>query len=322
MFQVAAAYLLDLVIGDPRQIPHPVVIIGKGIDFLERHLRNSVAPFIGLRVSGIILTVVTVGATYFVMWAVTEGLQKLNFWLALLANIWFLSTTIAVKGLSDAAIEIYSLLNSGDVAGARSKVGKIVGRDTHSLDESEITRATVETVAENIVDGIIAPLFFAFIGGVPLAMAYKAVNTLDSMVGYRNEKYREFGWASARLDDICNFLPARLTGLLLVLTFLLTGRPVRRAVRIVLRDAAKHPSPNSGIPEAAVAGALGVRLGGVNYYGGVEYHRAYMGDPEKNLDKQHIVETVRIMHVTSGLMVVLGSLVFLGVSALLGQVPV
>ncbi len=317
MFQVAAAYILDLVVGDPRQFPHPVVIIGKGIDFLEKWLRRWAAPLIGLRLSGVLLTIITVGSTYMIMWGIMAGVQNLNRWLALLVSVWFLSTTIAVKGLGDAALEIYKLLKSGNIAGARRKVGWIVGRDTAGLDESEITRATIETVAENIVDGIVAPLFYAFIGGVPLAMAYKAVNTLDSMVGYRNEKYREFGWASARFDDICNFVPARLTGILLVLTFLITGRPVKRAVRIVLRDAARHPSPNSGIPEAAVAGALGVRLGGVNFYGGIESHRAYMGDPETNLDKQHIVDTVRIMHVVSGLTVLLGSLVTYWVSMLL-----
>lgn len=319
MLRVAAAYLLDLAIGDPRQIPHPVVIIGKGINVLEKYLRKLAAPVMGLKFAGVLLTIITVGVTYTVMWGITSGAERINHWLGLLLSIWFISTTIAVKGLKEAAMEIYSLLNAGDLAGARLKVGWIVGRDTASLDEGEITRATVETVAENIVDGIIAPLFYAFIGGAPLAMAYKAVNTLDSMVGYKNDKYIQFGWASARFDDVCNYIPARVTGVILLLTFVFTGKPVGRAIRMIRRDACRHPSPNSGIPEAAVAGALGIRLGGINYYGGVESFRAYMGDPEEPLTKKHILETVKIMQITSAIAVLAGSAAAYWGSALLGR---
>jgi adenosylcobinamide-phosphate synthase len=308
MLQVLAAYLLDLIIGDPRKIPHPVVIIGKGIDLLEKYLRRWAAPLIGLKAAGVVLTCVIVGSTCAIMWAITAGAARINGWLGLAVSVWFISTTLAVKGLGDAAMEIYTLLCNGDIVEARRKVGWIVGRDTGNLDEGEITRATVETVAENLSDGIIAPLFFAFIGGAPLAMAYKAVNTLDSMVGYKNDKYREFGWASARFDDFCNYIPARLTGFMLLITFVLLGKPVRQALQVVMRDAPRHPSPNSGIPEAAVAGALGIRLGGINYYGGVESCRAYMGDPREELGKEHILYTVRIMQVTSGLTVLLGSI--------------
>ncbi len=308
MLQIAAAYVVDLLVGDPRQIPHPVVLIGKMIDTLEKILRKWAVPVVGLRVSGVVLTVVTVLATYITMWGIIAGTSKINHWFGMLTGIWFLSTTIAVRGLGSAAMEIYALLKTGDLAEARKKVGWIVGRDTQNLDEGEISRATVETVAENIVDGIIAPLFYGFIGGAPLAMAYKAVNTLDSMVGYRNDKYRELGWASARFDDICNYIPARLTGIFLLMAFLFTGRPVKKAVRVIARDSSRHPSPNSGIPEAAVAGALGIRLGGVNYYGGIESFRAYMGDPDTCLEKKHIPETVKIMHITSLITVLTGSL--------------
>ena len=307
MVQVVAGYLLDLVIGDPQKIPHPVVIIGKGIDILEKHLRKWIAPVTGLKFAGAILTISIVGLTYTIMWGIVAGATFINHWLGLLVSIWFVGSAIAVKGLSDAAMEIYTLLVAGDLAKARQKVGWIVGRDTAHLDEGEITRATVETVAENIVDGIIAPLFYAFIGGAPLAMAYKAVNTLDSMVGYKNAKYRDFGTASARFDDLCNYIPARVTGIILLAVFLLMGKPIRQIIRIVRRDAVGHPSPNSGIPEALVAGALGVRLGGVNYYGGVESLRAYMGDPVNKLARNHIIETVRIMQITSGAAVLLGS---------------
>ncbi|MDT3699683.1 MAG: adenosylcobinamide-phosphate synthase CbiB [Thermincola sp.] len=307
MLQVLAAYLLDLIIGDPRKIPHPVVIIGKGIDLTEKYLRRWAAPFIGLKASGVVLTCIIVGSTYTIMWAITTGAARISEWLGLAVSIWFISTTLAVKGLGDAAMEIYTLLSNGDLTEARRKVGWIVGRDTGHLNEGEITRATVETVAENLADGVIAPLLFAFIGGAPLAMAYKAVNTLDSMVGYKNDKYRDLGWASARFDDLCNYIPARLTGLMLLVTFVFLGKPVRQVLRVVLRDAPSHPSPNSGIPEAAVAGALGIRLGGINYYGGVESFRAHMGDPREELEKGHILSTVRIMRVASGLTVLLGA---------------
>ena len=321
MLQVLAAYLLDLVIGDPRKIPHPVVVIGKGIDCLEKYLRRWAAPLLGLKGSGVVLTCVIVGSTYAVMWVITAGAARINVWLELAVSIWFISTTLAVKGLSDAAMEIYTLLRDGDIVEARRKVGWIVGRDTGSLDEGEITRATVETVAENLADGIIAPLLFAFIGGAPLAMAYKAVNTLDSMVGYKNDKYLELGWASARFDDFCNYVPARVTGFVLLITFLLMGKPVWQVLRVVMRDASRHPSPNSGIPEAAVAGALGIRLGGVNYYGGVESCRAHMGDPKEDLGKDHILYTVRIMQVSSGLTVLLGGVLNYLISAALGSTP-
>ncbi len=308
MHIVLLGFLLDLIIGDPKFITHPVVLIGKAIEFLEKHLRKITGPLIGLRASGVLLTLIVVGGTYTLMYSIQTGAERLNQWLGLAVSIWFMSSTLAVKGLAGAAGEIYRLLDANNLPEARKKVGWIVGRDTSHLDESEITRATVETVAENIVDGIIAPLIYGFIGGVPLAMAYKAVNTLDSMVGYRNEKYRELGWASARFDDICNYIPARLTGILLLLTFVLLGKPVRNSFRVIRRDSGQHPSPNSGIPEAAVAGALGIRLGGINYYGGVKSFRAFMGDASVPLSKEHITETVKIMYTASFLAALIGSL--------------
>ena len=310
MMQVMAAYIIDILIGDPRWIPHPVVIIGKGIDYLEKFLRRSTVQFLGQRAAGIILTVMVVSITFLVSQGIMAAAYKINFWFGLLLGIWLLSTTFATKGLSGAALEIFNLLKRSDLDQARLKVGWIVGRDTGGLDEGEITRATVETVAENIVDGIIAPMFYAFLGGIPLAMAYKAVNTLDSMVGYKNEKYREFGWASARFDDICNYVPARLTGLLMIFCFFIMGKPVQRAVHIMMRDAEKHPSPNSGIPESAMAGCLGVRLGGLNYYGGISSFRAYLGDPTNPLEKEHIREAVKIMHGAAFAGIVAGSFLY------------
>ncbi|MDR1702569.1 MAG: adenosylcobinamide-phosphate synthase CbiB, partial [Sporomusaceae bacterium] len=202
-------------------------------------------------------------------------------------------------------------------------VSYIVGRDTARLDAPEITRATVETVAENIVDGIIAPLFYAMagsvlfsfaaadsellfsaaIGSTPLAFLYRAVNTMDSMLGYKNEKYRDFGMAAARVDDVFNYIPARLTGMLIVLAAFLLSYDAKGALRSILRDARKHPSPNSGFAEAGVAGALGVRLGGLNFYGGVSSFRAYMGEAKTPLRLEHIQAANRIMYVTTFLFV-------------------
>lgn len=179
----------------------------------------------------------------------------------------------------------------------------IVGRDTGHLDSPEIVRGTVETVAENIVDAIISPLFFALLGGAPLAMAYRAVNTLDSMVGYKNDKYRDLGWASARLDDVANYIPARMTALLLTLCAALLRLDWRRCWHTVRRDARLHPSPNSGYPESAVAGALGIRLGGENVYHGVTSFRAYMGDPLRTMEPEDIIVTSRMMMWSSAIFV-------------------
>ncbi|MFZ5641637.1 MAG: adenosylcobinamide-phosphate synthase CbiB [Bacillota bacterium] len=312
-WQIGLAYLIDLVVGDPRGIPHPVIIIGKGIDAAEKLLRRIITSLLGLRFSGVILTLVIVGLTYFVTWGLVQVTSQLNQWLGWVVSVWFLSTTLAVKCLRQAADEIYQLLEDGQLQTARQKVGWIVGRDTDRLDEPEIVRATVETVAENIVDGIVAPLFYAFIGGLPLAMAYKAVNTLDSMVGYKNEKYREFGWFAARLDDIANYIPARITGILMLIAAAAAGKDAGYAVHTWRRDAGKHPSPNSGIPESIVAGALGIRLGGLNFYGGRESFRPYMGKPMDELNRRHIKETTRIMLITSLLAVTTGVLITLAV---------
>jgi adenosylcobinamide-phosphate synthase len=183
------------------------------------------------------------------------------------------------------------------------------------MDEAEVTRATVETVAENTVDGIVAPLFYAFLGGAPLALAYRAVNTLDSMVGYKNDRYRYFGMPSARLDDLANYLPARLTGLfLLAAAVLLRLRPAG-ALAAIRRGAGGPPSPNSGIPEAAVAGALGIRLGGLNHYQGQESFRAYMGEPVVPLVSSHVKGAIRIMYTASALAALTGTLCGAAISA-------
>ncbi|WP_080834630.1 adenosylcobinamide-phosphate synthase CbiB [Cohnella massiliensis] len=293
---LVAAIAADWLIGDPRRLPHPVVVIGRLIGLLERRLLRGPSGNV-LRLKGCVLTVAVVAASFLLMWGVWLVADRIHPWLGYAVNVWFISTTLAVKGLKDAAMLVYRPLRRGDLAEARIKAGWIVGRDTDGLAEKDVARAAVETVAENTVDAFVSPLFFAFIGGAPLAMLYRAANTLDSMVGYKNEKYRDFGWASARLDDVMNWLPARAAGALLALTAacsrLASGRRAWRSIRAF---AHLHPSPNSGIPEAAVAGALGFELGGTNRYGGVVSERARLGWPLRPLEAEDIVRTIRLLY--------------------------
>ncbi len=291
------AFLMDCVIGDPRSKFHPVVLIGKLIAGLETWLYSPEDSdkrkfWRGLFLMLLVL-VICYGATAGIVYGVRRlGLPYLSWGVEAL----LLSFTISPRNLAEAGREIQRYLAAGDIEEARFKVGWIVGRDTDKLTVPEITRATVETIAENIVDGVISPLFFFFLGGVPLAMAYRAANTMDSMIGYKNEKYLFFGRAAARTDDAWNYIPARITGLLLVLAAWLLKYDWREAWRMMRRDAVKHPSPNGGFTEATVAGALGIRLGGLNYYFGRPSFRTYMGEPRQELSPRHISGAIRLMY--------------------------
>jgi adenosylcobinamide-phosphate synthase len=292
---VAMAILLDLVIGDPRCLPHPVVGMGQVISFLERRLNHGSQQ--ARRFKGFLLTGCVVALAYTVAWIVLATLAWLHPWLGRTGELLLLASALAIKGLREAAIAVATPLVQGDLGSARRAVAMIVGRDTEALDEAGITRATVETVAENTVDGITAPLFWALLGGAPLALAYKAVNTLDSMVGYRNERYADFGYASAKLDDLANWLPARLTALgMWLAAFTMPGARTRGALAATCRYAPGHPSPNAGWPEAMMAHLLGVQLGGINRYGGSISERALMGEPCEPLRVVHIDRAVRHMH--------------------------
>jgi adenosylcobinamide-phosphate synthase len=218
-------------------------------------------------------------------------------------------TTLAARDLIDHVLAVRRALQSASLAEARTAVAKIVGRDTEEMGESDIVRATVETIAESTADGIMAPLFYLALGGAPLALAYKAVSTLDSMIGHLDDRYRWFGWASARLDDAANFIPARLTAFLLVLSVGIVSQSwasMQRAWKILRRDGGQHPSPNSGRPEAAMAGALGVQLGGINRYDGLPIERPCLGDPDQPLTWDHIGRALTLMIWTSLLGVLLG----------------
>ena len=249
------ALLLDFMVGDPAWLPHPVVAIGRLIHLLDHQLRR---PWLNERLAGILLLLLVVLSAA----GITRGLLQLLTYLLPLAGwiaaVLVSSTCLAARSLHKESSRVASALLAGDLPTSRHYLSFIVGRDTDGLEEQEIWRAVVETVAENTSDGIIAPLFWLAIGGPVAAMAYKAVSTLDSMVGYRNPRYLQFGWASARMDDLLNYIPARLSALLLVLSAPLAGYSLSASAHITRRDRLKHPSPNSGYPEAAAAGALGV----------------------------------------------------------------
>ena len=277
------AFSLDFAIGEPAWFFfHPVKIIGKATQILEWVLRKILPG--KTRSGGILLCLLVVGGTYWVTVLAVGAIEDhLARW-ALPVLALLLYTTIALKGLAGEAIKITGFVKRGDIAGARTGLKNLVGRDTDNLDAQSAMKAVIESLAENASDGVLAPVFYYLIGGVPLAMAYKAVNTLDSMVGYKNEKYRLFGWASARLDDIANLLPSRITGFFICAASGTTGFGFKIPLEVMLRDGRKHPSPNSGVPMAAMAGALDVTLGGSAMYGGRLVEKPFIGSGPLPLD--------------------------------------
>ncbi|ANF96071.1 adenosylcobinamide-phosphate synthase CbiB [Paenibacillus bovis] len=302
------AYMLDRIIGDPRWLPHPVIGMGMAIQRVERMIRSWSLPEHRLRAAGIVLPLLIVGGVWLITWTLLLVANRIHPYIGAGLEILLIATTLASKGLKQAGMAVYQDLIRQDWPAARRSLGMIVGRDTDQLDEPEIIRGTVETIAENIVDAVISPLIYALIGGAPLAMAYRAVNTLDSMVGYKNDKYLYLGWASARLDDIANYIPARLTAVVLIGLSGCLRLNAPGAWQAVKRDASGHPSPNSGYPEAAVAGALNIRLGGENRYHGVVSHRAYMGIARRCMIPDDIVRTAQLMYWTGSVIIVCATL--------------
>ncbi|TYS76812.1 cobalamin biosynthesis protein CobD [Rossellomorea aquimaris] len=291
LFAITIAYLLDLWIGDPPHWPHPVKWMGKAISRLDRRLNKG--GF--LKRKGIVMVSILVVAAFILTSCLIWASYSMHTILGILVEAIVITTTISQKSLRLAALEVLQPLEENNLKTAREKLSYIVGRDTENLNESEIVRGTVETVAENTSDGITAPLFWALIGGAPLAIVYRCVNTCDSMVGYKNKRYIDFGWASAKLDDVLNWIPSRITGFILFFCI----RPVyftyKEGFRILLNDAKKHPSPNSGWGEAAVAVSLGVQLGGLNTYKGMVSQREKMGRKVFELERNHIPATISRM---------------------------
>ncbi len=305
---IVFAYALDLILGDPQWFPHPVRLMGSLISGLQGGLRKVGSSPSWLRFAGVLLAAIPCGAAYLGATLLIQWTTGLSWVAGMICSALLAYTTLATRDLRVETQKVLRALEAGDLAQARRELSFLVSRDTEHLDEPEILRALVETVGENISDGVIAPLFYLGLGGPAWAMTYKAINTLDSMVGYKNEEFRHMGWASARLDDAANFLPARLSGFIIALSSSILGGPGRDSLRILMRDHARHPSPNSAWPEAAMAGALGVQLGGLNYYFGQPSQKPLIGDRKKAIERRDVREAWKILYLSSFCMLLLALL--------------
>lgn len=302
---ILLGYILDIIFGDPYNIPHPIVLIGKSIAKAEDRLRKLIN---NEKLAGLLLNLVIVIPAYVIPYLILRVSGHINIYLSKAIEVFMIFQILATTSLGKESKKVYYPLIKGDILEARKFLSYIVGRNTEELNEKEIIRATVETIAENISDGIIAPLIFIGLGGAPLGFAYKAINTLDSMVGYKNDRYLNLGYVSAKVDDIANLIPARITGLLISIGSIFLGMNYKESFKILIRDRKNHSSPNAGYPESATAGALGVQLGGTNTYFGKKMYKPTMGDKYRELEIEDINRTIKIMYMTSllGLVLVLG----------------
>jgi adenosylcobinamide-phosphate synthase len=294
---LSTAFFLDLAVGDPRWLPHPVVLMGKIISHGERQLlsgKRRPAFLAGMALSFFVIALSAVTA-----WVLVALFYLLPFWLSFIATAALASTTLATRGLVDAIKHIEVPLRDGNLVAAREELSRIVGRETSNLNQDKVLCASLESLSESTCDGIVAPLFYLFLGGVPLAMAYKAVSTLDSMIGYRTDTYFYFGKFAARLDDAMNFVPARLTAMFIIIATLAVRLNPGRALRVAWRDHTNHLSPNAGYPEAALAGAFGIRLGGSSIYFGKEVYKPYIGDDLKPVGIEMLKEGRALCLVTA-----------------------
>lgn len=311
---IGIAMAMDFIIGDPPNLPHPIRYIGKLIKTLEMNIRRG---FSNLRLGGTVLLlaslIVVIGTTHLIV-RIADDIHPIA---GIIIKIYILFSALAAKCLDIEARKVYFELKAKNLAGARQKIGYLVGRDTSRLNQAEITRATVETVAENTVDGVLAPLFFIALGlwfGLPceFVYAYKTTNTLDSMVGYKNENYKDIGWASAKFDDCLNYIPARLGSLAMLLAGAILKLDFKTGFRILIRDRKNHKSPNCGWPESAVAGLLNIQLGGTNVYFGEAVYKPTIGDRLRELDCGDIIGSIRIMYVSELVFGIIIGLIYLG----------
>lgn len=306
-YAVLGGFVLDAIFGDPAWLPHPVVYMGKAISALEKGLRDRLPKTPeGELWGGRILAFCLPVGTFALASLVCIGAAALHPLLGLAVQMFWCGQALAAKGLVQESTNVYRELTKPDLPAARIAVSRIVGRDTQALTSEGVTKAAVETVAENASDGVIAPLLYMLLGGAPLALTYKAINTMDSMVGYKNERYLHFGRAAAKLDDIANFLPSRIAALLWVAAAALTGNDARSAWRIWRRDRRNHASPNSAQTESACAGALNVQLAGPAYYFGQYYPKPTIGDAVRPIEPEDIRRADRMMYAESLLALALG----------------
>lgn len=306
--------IMDWIIGDPAYLPHPIILMGKVIAFLTAKMNRGKYR----KLKGLVLLILVLGLTFIGVVGIQFLLYGLNFFLYSLFNLYVITLSLAAKTLAQEVLKVMAALMAGDLDQARIQVGYLVGRDTANLSETEIIRATIETTAENTIDGILAPIFYLLIGaflGIPclnplvLVMLYKAVNTLDSMVGYIQEPYRDFGMVSAKCDDLINFLPARIGSLFMLAAGFFMGFSIEEGYRIFKRDRLNHKSPNSANPESVVAGLLGIQLGGTSQYFGKSLEKPTIGDNKCRIDPLDIKQTVSIMYGSQIVVMLLGILV-------------
>lgn len=302
------AFLLDLILGDPVFLYHPVRAVGLLIAGLERVLRKIFGKSeVSLGIAGGILWILVCCTTFVAAAGALILAEKIHPAISFAIEVFLCYQLLAASSLRKESMKVYVKLKEGNLPGARQAVSMIVGRDTERLTEEGVIRATVETIAENTSDGVIAPMFYMLIGGAPLMLLYKAVNTMDSMIGYKNERYLYFGRTAARMDDVFNFIPARLSALLMTAAACLCRLDGKKAWQIYLRDRHNHASPNAAQTEAVCAGALGVQLAGNAFYFGKLYEKPTIGDPDREICLMDIVSTCRLMYAASFLMLVLGA---------------
>ena len=299
-------FLIDLIIGDPHGWPHPVIWIGKLISFLEKCLRKAFPKTpTGEKAAGAVLWLLTAGISLALPMVILRLCGRVSPWLRLALESIMCWQILATKSLRVESMKVYKALKTGDLEASRYAVSMIVGRDVKTLDDKGVARAAVETVAENTSDGIVAPLIFMALGGAPLGFFYKAINTMDSMLGYVEEPYKNIGFFPAKLDDAANFLPARISALLMLLGGGLLGHNMADGWRIFRRDRYKHASPNSAQTESVCAGLLGLRLAGDAWYHGVLHKKEYIGDPVREIEYEDIPRSCRLLYATAILALIL-----------------
>ena len=313
VIKIWIAYVLDLTFGDPQNIIHPVQIIGKMINIGENSLLEK--KYKSDRkykfFAGMILNITIISLTYGITYLIHRTSE--NSIIFTVAEIYLMYTVFSINSLAREGNRVYNILKEGNIERARKDLSYLVSRDTETMDEKMIIRSTMETISENTVDGIVAPMLYMFLGGLPLSMTYKAINTFDSMVGYKNEKYMDFGKFSAKLDDVANFIPARITGILIVIASIILGYDYKNSLKIFIRDRKNHSSPNSGHAEAGVAGALGVQFGGKVSYFGKEVDKPVIGDKTKDFELEDIKKNIKIMYVASFLSLAVFSVISVGI---------
>ena len=319
LLALVLGFVLDLILGDPRWLYHPICVIGNLIAFLEKRIRNIFPKSEKGQLAGGVLEVILVclisfGVPFVVLTMLYKWIPAAGF---VLETFWCYQL-FAAKSLKTESMKVYDRLKNGTIEEARYAVSMIVGRDTQSLTETGVTKAAVETIAESTSDGIIAPMFYMAIGGVPLMFLYKGINTMDSMLGYKNEKYLYFGRCAAKLDDLANLIPARMAGALMATAAFFTGMDGKHAWKIFLRDRRNHASPNSAYTESAMAGALHIQLAGDAWYFGKLYKKPFIGDGDRPVDCEDIKKANRLMYGTAILGAVILVLIFVIFSVAVG----